>query len=365
MMRKQTFLFLVAMFLSLPIFAGNQKVIGYYAGWTGLPVSEVQISKMTHINYAFANIVDGVPKFMLEQDPRLIQELVLKRDAESPNTKLLFSIGGWVWSNHFSDIALTKASRLKFAKGAVALMKKYRFDGIDLDWEYPGQLGEDNKFRSEDGDNFNLLLETIRKELDKDKKHYLLTIATGADKAYTDNTTLGIAQKYLDFINIMTYDMYGGFDHTTGHHANLFDAEVRNGAKEISGVGAIQRHLDEGVPAEKLVLGIPFYGRRWTKVSKEQKDGLWASAEEVGYIYPYKKIVTECTKANGYKKYWDKKAKCPYLYNAEKNIFISYETPKSMKIKMRYVRKNNLGGVMFWEYSDDYKSVLLNTISEL
>ncbi|QZT37702.1 glycoside hydrolase family 18 protein [Halosquirtibacter xylanolyticus] len=364
MMKKQTFLFLIAMLITTSLVAKSKRVIGYYAGWTGLPVSEVQVSKLTHINYAFANIVDGQPQFMLKEDPALIKALVKKRDLESPSTKLLFSIGGWVWSNHFSDAALTNASRVKFAKGAVSVMKEYKFDGIDLDWEYPGQLGEDNTYRAEDSANFNLLLKTIREELDKEEKHYLLTIATGADKAYTDNTDLGEAQKYLDFINIMTYDMYGGFDHTTGHHANLFKAEVKNGAKEISGDGAIERHLKEGVPADKLVLGIPFYGRRWKKVSKDTEDGLWASAEEVGYIIAYKTIRTECTKEKGYTQYWDKKAKVPYLYNEQENVFISYENPKSMRIKLKYVKRQKLGGVMFWEYSDDYKNELLNTISK-
>ena len=190
------------------------KIIGYVAGYEDFDPSLVDANKLTHINYAFANIIEGEPKFELKTDSIKISKLIALKKI-NPTLKILYSIGGWVWSNNFSHTSAYKESRIKFAKSSVKLMKKHGFDGVDLDWEFPGQRGEDNDFRPSDKENFNLLLEEVRNELEKqgaiDKKHYLLTIATGADQAYIDNTDLKNAHKYLDFINVMCYDFYHGW----------------------------------------------------------------------------------------------------------------------------------------------------------
>lgn len=338
------------------------KIIGYVAGYEDFDPALVDASKLTHINYAFAKIVDNGVQFELDTDAAKIASLMsLKK--KNPTLKVLYSAGGWVWSDQFSHAAAFDWSRKKFAKSCIDLMKKHNFDGVDLDWEYPGQRAEDNAFRPSDKENFTLLLAEIRKALDKqgavDNTHYLLTIATGADQAYIDNTDLGKAHEYLDFINVMCYDFYHGWHFQTGHHANLYasDKERFNGN---SGEQAIKRHVAAGVPIHKLIMGVPFYGRQWGKVVAG-KDGLYQPAMTTGIIVPYWDIVKKI-KSGDYKKMYDESAKASYLWNAKDSIFISWETPKEIKLKAAYIKEKGLGGAMFWEYSLDKDKELLNEL---
>lgn len=195
------------------------KIIGYVAGYEDFDPALVDANKLTHINYAFANIINGKPKFGLDVDSIKISKLIALKKV-NPNLKVLYSIGGWVWSDKFSHVAAFPKARQTFAKHCVVLMKQHGFDGVDLDWEYPGQRAEDNAFRPSDKENFTLLLAQIRKYLDEaekvDNTNYLLTIATGADQAYIDHTDLGKAHESLDFINVMCYDYYHGWHFQTG-----------------------------------------------------------------------------------------------------------------------------------------------------
>lgn len=340
----------------------NYKIIGYAAGYEDYDFSKIDATKLTHINFAFANIVDGKAAFELDTDAAKIATLIsLKK--HNPDLKVLYSVGGWVWSDQFSTMAAFEASRKKFAESCVELLIKHGFDGVDLDWEYPGQRAEDNIFRPSDKDNFTLLLKDIREALDEEGKknntHYLLTIATGADQTYINQTDLGEAHKYLDFINIMCYDYFQGWMHQTGHHANLYPSE-KDKYKVNSGVEAVDRHIKAGVPVDKLVLGIPFYGRQWKKVVAA-KDGLYEPAKEGGMIVAYWDIL-EKIKTGNYKIMYDESAKASYAWNATDSIFISYDTPKDIKLKTAYIKKKGLGGAMFWEYSLDKDQELLNEL---
>ena len=339
------------------------KIIGYAAGYEDYDFSKIDATKMTHINFAFANIVEGKAAFELDTDAAKIATLMgLKK--QNPTLKVLYSVGGWVWSDQFSTMAAFQDSRKKFADSCVELMLKHGFDGVDLDWEYPGQRAEDNIFRPSDKDNFTLLLKDIREALDaegkKNNTHYLLTIATGADQAYINQTDLAAAHKYLDFINVMCYDFFNGWMHQTGHHANLYPSE-KDKYSVNSGVEAIDRHLKAGVPANKLVMGIPFYGRQWAKVTST-KDGLYEPAKEGGMIVAYWDILAKI-KTGKYKEMYDDSAKASYVWNATDNIFISYDTPKDVALKAKYIKEKGLGGAMFWEYSLDKDHVLLNALN--
>jgi chitinase len=340
------------------------KIIGYVAGYEDFDPAKVDAAKLTHINYAFANIVDGGVQFELATDSIKIRSL-MRLKKQNPDLKVLFSIGGWVWSDQFSDIAAYSDSREKFAKSAVKLMKSYDFDGIDIDWEYPGQLGEDNVFRAADKENFTLLLSELRKQLDIQDKvaktHYLLTIAAGANQKYIDHTDLKKAHQYLDFINVMCYDFYSGPFHQTGHHGNLYPSiDVKFVGN--NGASTITRLLKVGIPANKLILGIPFYGRKWEKVSPEN-NGLYQSSETANDIISSWKIAEEM-QSGKFKKLYDNEAKASYLWNAEDRVFISYETPKEIKLKSEFIKQQGLGGVMFWEYSLDNNKELLEQLFE-
>ncbi|PXY39171.1 chitinase [Flavobacterium cheongpyeongense] len=340
------------------------KIIGYVAGYEKFDVAEIDAAKLTHLNYAFANIVDGNVQFELATDKAKIESIMALK-KQNPDLKVLYSIGGWVWSDQFSNIAAYASSREKFAKSAVHLMKTYGFDGIDIDWEFPGQRAEDNVFRPSDKENFTLLLGELRAQLEietkADNKHYLLSIAAATDQEYLNHTDLKKAHQYLDFINLMCYDFYNGWFYQTGHQANLYPSkEEKFGGNSIS--ESIDKFLKQGVPSNKLILGIPFYGRKWEKVTAE-RNGLYQSAQTGSAIVPSWEIAEEL-KSGKFQEFYDDAAKASFLWNAQDNIFISYDTPKEIVLKAAFIKQKKLGGAMFWEYSLDNKKVLLNKLYE-
>lgn len=350
----------------------SYMVVAYVAGFRNFDFTTIDVSGITHINYAFANIRDGEAVFDTTKidgkrlTPKDIEALNSLK-SKNPNLKVLVSVGGWSWSKGFSDAALTEKSRLKFAKSCAVFVDKYKLDGIDLDWEYPNQIGAGNTYRREDVHNFTLMLKAVREQLDlqaeknKNNKHYLLAIATGADENYVKNTELGEIHKYIDFLNIMTYDFYNGLHKTTGHHSN-FRPSAQPGLDMNSVVNAVDIYVNAGFPVDKINLGIPFYGRIWKGVKTDGKQILFQKAETVGMGIDYKDFYQNIND-NGFKRYWDDVAKAPYLWNADEKTFVSYEDEESIKYKIEFLKNRGLAGVMFWEYSGDHDKTLLNAVT--
>lgn len=343
----------------------SYRIVAYADG--GTDAWKMSIDKITHINYSFANVNDEGRIFFrdtLEAARRLARLQSLK--ARNPDLKLLVSVGGW-GAGGFSDAALTKKSRTIFSESAVKMIKTYNLDGIDIDWEFPGQPGPGIKFRPEDKQNFTLMLKSLRTHLDSLSKvrnrtggdRYLLTIASNDNQAYFDHTQMGKLHQYLDFINVMSYDMFTVGSATTGHHTGLY----RSGpdAPKRTTEAAIQRHLEAGIPSRKIVLGAAFYGRSWQGIRPENH-GLYQPFEEFYQFIPYAKLEKEFINTNGFKRYWDEGAKAPYLWNPEKQIMVSYDDPQSLKAKADYIKKKKLGGVMYWHHSYDPSEKLLNTL---
>jgi len=339
----------------------NYKIIAYVHGYQDNWGENFKKAKqITHINYAFANIKEG--KVVLgntNDSDDLVKLNALKRI--NPKLKILISVGGWSWSKNFSDAVLTKNTRQIFANSAIDFMVKHQIDGIDLDWEYPGQRGDGNIFRVEDKENFTAILKLIRCKLDSlEPNKYLLTIATGANQSYLDHTNMKEAQRYLDFINIMTYDFYTGGSKYTGHHANLKNSEFNNRPPKSAEI-SVQQHLDAGIPANKLVLGVPFYGRWWKGVNPKDQ-GLYQPAKGITGASPYK-VIADSIKDENFQSYWDKTASVPSIWREKDSLFMTYENKRSLQIKTEYVKKKQLGGIMFWQFNGD-NGELLNTIDE-
>lgn len=339
----------------------SYKVVGYFAAWKGLELEDIPAEKLTHLNYAFANVVDGVVtsgEGVEERDSIYFSELQ-KLKLRNPDLKILVSIGGWTWSKGFSDAALTPESRNKLTASGVDFLIKHNLDGLDFDWEYPALQGDNNVVREEDKENFVEMLKSFREALDsigkQDNTHYLMTIASGGFRTYLEVNDLKAASEYLDFINIMAYDFYTAGDETTGHHANLFP----NGTKGRSASNAVKEHLEFGVPAEKIVLGVPFYGRMWQQVEPTDH-GLFQSGKFKRGL-PNSEI-QELMNDSTYIRYWDEKAAAPYIYSKRDSAWITYEDEESMVRKMDFIKENGLGGAMFWELSEDPSRVLLNTM---
>ena len=337
------------------------RVIAYVAGYQDNWGKDFEKAKqITHINYAFANIKEGKVILGNEKDAENFIKLNQLKKV-NPNLKILISVGGWGWSGNFSDAVLTEKSRQVFANSAIDFMLKYQIDGIDLDWEYPGQIGNNNIFRAVDKKNFTAILKLIRQKLDsldKNNSNYLLTIATAANQSYLDHTNMKEAQKYLDFINIMTYDFYTGGSKYTGHHTNLYNSNYNKKSPKSAKI-AVQQHINAGIPADKLILGVPFYGRWWNKVLPEN-NGLYQFSTGVTGSYSFSTIA-DSLKNNNFKSYWDSSANSPYIWRQKDSLFITFDDVRSIQIKADYVKEKHLGGVMFWQFNGG-NGTLLNSI---
>ena len=340
------------------------RVVAYVASWSIPPVIPAQ--KLTHINFAFARI-DRNGRVVFEQ-PGAADGLKILRalKATNPPLRILVSIGGWE-ADGFSDAALTDASRDAFARSAVALLRAHELDGIDVDWEYPGQGVAGIKYRAEDKRNFTLLLKALRAQLDSESTAtgrtgddlYLLTIAS-ADREYFDHTEMDRLHVYLDWINIMSYDFFNSLTRTTGHHAGLYRSEFA-AASDRYADASVKQHLAAGIPPSKLVLGVAFYGRGFGGVTPKNR-GLNQPYERYEADHSYAELVEQIIGKQGFVRYWDERAQAPWLWNERSKTFITYDDPQSIGIKARYARQHRLGGMMFWELSQDHDGQLLEAI---
>ena len=345
-------------------------IIGYVTG-DGWTKEQIDPKKVTHINYAFAVPAENGELAPLKAKDSVNLATLNALKASNKDLKVIISVGGWGGCKYFSDAALTDASRQKFANSAVDMLKKYRLDGVDIDWEYPAQVGAGNIYRPDDKQNFTLFLKAIRDRLDEQGKqdnrigadHYLLTAATGADTSFVNHTELGKAQRYLDYVNIMTYDLYHGNDKVTGHHSNLYQSAKGDHSRN-STADAVDGHIRAGVPANKIVLGLPFYGRGWADANPRD-NGLYQPAAGKHSFISHDELADKYINKNGFVRYWDADAKAPYLWNASSRTFISYADEESFTYKLDYIKSKRLAGVMFWEYMYDIRQdKLLNKVTQ-
>lgn len=270
---------------------------------------------------------------------------LLKR--RNRNLKVLLSIGGWTYSSNFKAPASTPQGREKFAKSAIALLEKYGFDGIDIDWEYPQNLSEAADFVS--------LLKAVREELDAAGKaagrnhHFELTVACPAGASNYTNMDIGGMDKYLDFWNLMAYDFAGSWDHAAGHQANLYPSRKDPTSTPFSIVGAVDYYLGKGVRSDKMVVGMPLYGRAFenTEGVGQPFQGIGEGTWEQG-VHDYKKLPLP-----GSKEVNDKDVGASYCYDPNQRKLVTYDTPAIASLKTEYIRNTGLGGAMWWESSSD------------
>ncbi|MGN7297842.1 glycosyl hydrolase family 18 protein [Ferdinandcohnia sp. SAFN-114] len=344
-------------------------MIAYLAGWATLSgfdiMHDLDASRLTHINYAFGLVGEDHKIKMSDptNDPINFAEL-RKLKEKYPHLKTTIAVGGWGGSGGFSEAAATDEARTIFANSLVDFIIEHGFDGVDLDWEYPVSGGGPGTYPNPaDKENYPLLLEKIREKLDeqgeKDGNHYSLSIAGAANTGFVQNATLGESQQYLDYVQIMTYDIHGTWEPLADHNAPLYD----DNGKTWSVDKAVTAYLDAGVPAEKIVMGVPFYGYRYDVTSSEN-NGLRQPYEGSGSA-TYSRIMRDDYLNNGYKRFWDEGTQTPYLFNAEKSIFITYDDPESMQIKANYIRERGLGGAMIWEVSQDHGIDLLDSLYQV
>jgi len=389
---------------SPPPAPAEYEIVGYYAGWTApkFPPTPANIdaAALTVLNYAFLDIcwdgrhghpasgglapcIDAGGRPSTPPDGSLVlgnaaldpANLAALRELAkaNPGLRLVGSVGGWTWSNRFSDMAASPAARRAFVESTVAFVRHHAFDGIDLDWEYPGDIGVPCPAghtcqRPEDKRNFVALARELRAALDAagapDRKRYLFTIAAGADDKFVYDPAdsarwLSELAASLDWINVMTYDYHGSWSNVSGMNAPFDKVDA-----------TLSRYLEIGVPARKLTLGLPFYGKGWAGcppgpagdglrqscagMARGEEDSTFTFAylAREGYLSP--DALGEHTVAGrGFARHWDRAARVPYLYNPADGVFITYDDEASIRAKLAYLRRKGLRGAMFWELHAD------------
>lgn len=293
----------------------NGRVVAYVTSWGGVVPDPFA---MTNINYAFGHVNDTFDGVKIDNPERLRRIAQLKKD--NPNLEVQLSIGGW-GSGNFSEMAADPKLRKKFAKDCRCVMDEYGLDGIDIDWEYPTSSAAGISASPDDTDNFTLLMKDLRKAL---PKKALLTMASISSAAFVDFPAI---MKYLDFVNIMAYDMAS----PPKHHSPLYSSPTLG---QHSAESAVTAHLNGGVPASKLVLGLPFYGRG---------TGPYSNFTD----YRRLKVAEGCTEC------WDSIACAPYIAASDGKLVLGYDNPRSIALKCDFIKGKGLLGVMYWDYGGD------------
>ncbi len=352
----------------------------YYPGGSAerYPVSHIPADRLTHLFYAFSTIEAGRCTVGAEAPSNFAALAELKK--AHPHLRTLISIGGW-GAGGFSDAALTEASRKRLVDSCMALFfEKYAgsFDGVDIDWEFPVSGGPSElAHRPQDRANMTKLAQAFRVALDargrKRGQPMLLTAALAAGRLQTDGPydpaasyDLPALAKVFDFINLMSYDMGTGFSAVSTFNAPLHEVPTDPLAPELrrwnNVAGAVQYYREHGVPADKLVLGVPFYGRGF-KVTDDAPYGLYQAYSAPADAGDWRVIKARYLDQPGWTKYWQPQAQSPWLYNAAEKIFISYEDPRSIGLRAQFAREQGLAGVFMWELTgDDEQASLLNAM---
>jgi GH18 family chitinase/aryl-phospho-beta-D-glucosidase BglC (GH1 family) len=381
----------------LPISSHDKVLAAYFPEWgiygRNFQVADVPAAQLTHLIYSFLNLTSSGQVALFDSyaavekrfpanetvsgeadqwyypptDPRSTQTVwgnfnqLQQLKEKYPHLKVSIAVGGWTLSDHFSTVCATAAGRETFATSLATFLDTYRmFDGIDFDWEYPGGGGEaGNSASPADGQNYALLLGLVRSKLDalgsRLGRRYEISVASPAGIDKIANFNLPGLTPFVDHFNVMTYDFHGTWENQTGHQSGF-----TGDAAGYDVQTAVRAYLQAGVPPRKIVLGAPLYTRAWSGVADggdggyaERSSGAAPGSFEAGN-YDYKDLLARLQDpSGGWKLYWDDRAQAAYLYNAGQRLFSSFETPTSIAQKAQWAEDIGLGGMMFWDISND------------
>lgn len=336
--------------------AQEPAVIGYYAGRSSA-VDSFPTGKLTHIIFSFCHLRGNRLSVITPNDSAVIRRLVALKE-KTPHLKVILSLGGWGGCRTCSEVFATDSGRREFVQSAKEVAEYFHTDGIDLDWEYPALSNVPGyPYAPEDKDHFTELVRLLRKKLDRKQE---ISLAAGGFTRYlaTAIDWKKVAPR-VNYINLMSYDIVNGYSTVTGHHTSLYSTPDQQESTDRA-----VRYLDSiGVPLRKVVIGMAFYGRVFEDVDSIN-NGLYRPGKFQRGI-SYKDQATFLTPDNGYVYHWDSVAKAPYMYNSRQHLFFTYDDTLSIRTKTRYALAKHLGGVMFWQMTEDrFTGGLLDVIDE-
>lgn len=368
-------------------------VKGYVASWDiygdAPEISAIDGDALTHIYYAFgavsreghAELGDPCADIGACGDNATVPTggnfaALAALKHRYPHLRVMISIGGWTGSTHFSEVARTPDSRERFVRSAIDLfIQGYPaiFDGIDIDWEYPVSGGlPDNVYHSSDRSNFTKLMAEFRRQLDTlthpQGERYQLSVAVSASVPMLGNIEPAALGAVVDWINVMTYDYIAGRN-VTGFNSPLHQASAES-APSGSAEASISALRAAGVRGERLVLGIPFYGRVFSGVTGPD-DGLFQPGTPGGGPHWQSETVNHRQLDRLRAVYpdlvphWHEGARVPYLYGVESGIWVTYDNARSIGLKADFARREQLGGVVIWQLGADEGTLLDAIVSEV
>ncbi len=325
----------------------DYAIIGYVTNPSMPGVTERDVRLLTHINLAFGLIKDG----LLDLSQFTNIDMIRKFRVWNPGLKIVLSVGGW-GAGGFSEMAMSEASRRAFATSCLEAVEALRFDGIDIDWEYPASGAAGIGYDPRDRENYTLLLHALREVLGADR---IVSVAAGAGEYFIRNTQMAQVAEICDYVQLMTYDMRTGLE--AGHHAAL--GSSAGDSPTTSTRYVVDLFHSAGVPYRKIVIGVAFYSHIFYEV-QNQNNGLLQPAASSDFGPGFGGITPEYMQENGYTEYWDPDAEASYLWNG--SSLLSFESERAVRRKCEYAKRQGLYGVMYWEHGHDPDRKLLEEI---
>lgn len=332
-----------------PMIERKGRTVIYLMDSPSIKLRDEDAHALDQLNYSFALIKDGKADGSHWLGLKKVTAFLKKH----PHIDGVLSVGGW-GADGFSDACLTEEGRKTLADSLLSLMDACGFVGIDVDWEYPGISGTGIVSREEDVENWYALLTLLRQGLDEREarhgRNYYLSVALGAGEKQLSVLDPARLAPLLDQAVVMAYDL-SGFERITGHHAGLYP----DGQQSASGARAVRTLIDGGLPAEKILLGVPAYGRVWRQVSGGS-NGFGQRANTSGNkTISFDEILR--LEDQGYTRYYDEKAQAAWWFNG--SSFVSGEDDCSIAYKGQWIVENGLQGAAVWQYTQDDGGAML------
>lgn len=357
-------------------FSQRKEVIGYFPSWkwtmgkSAMTPEKIPYEKLTIINYAFFSPrPDGI---IVGRDTvgdalylRAVPGSRITDLAHQHGVKVLLSLGGWEDSGNFPAVAASPALRKTFVRSCMDTVRRYGFDGIDVDWEYPG-FAEHNG-TPVDRENFTLLMQLLKDSLQAHGASTgitcLLTGAFAATASHSDCIDFGKIGNILDQLNIMTYDFYGAWSPLSNHNAPLYPSAGADSSLCMDAAFTLYNRTYH-IPASKLNLGLAFYGRTYSHCTALNSTH---AGPDTMYLpgATYSEILA---RIGSFTRKWDERAEVPYLVSSAWNMLVSYDDEASIRIKSQYMLDKKVHGCIIWEITQDYlpdgSTPLLNAVAK-